>query len=84
MNGPNDDRASRRRLDAGTLTWRGPVLMLFARSICAVAPQALVAVIFALGSSPTPWLDAAPWRHARNAAPRSGGGDRMHRHTKGP
>jgi len=61
MNGPNDDRAILRRLDAGTLTWRGPALMLFARSICAVAAQALVAVIFALRSSRTPWLDAAPW-----------------------
>jgi hypothetical protein len=61
MNGPNDSRAILRRLDAGTLTWRGPVLMLFARSICAVAAQALVAAIFALRSSPSPWLDAAPW-----------------------
>jgi Type II CAAX prenyl endopeptidase Rce1-like len=61
MNGTNDSRATLRRLDVGTLTWRGPVLMLFARSICAVAAQALVAAIFALRSSATPWLDAAPW-----------------------
>jgi membrane protease YdiL (CAAX protease family) len=50
-----------RRLDAGRLTWRGPVLMLFARSAGAVAAQALVAAIFALRSSPTPWHDAEPW-----------------------
>lgn len=50
-----------RRRDAGALTWRGPVLMLFARSACAVAAQGLVAAIFALRSSQTPWLDAAPW-----------------------
>ena len=36
-------------------------LMLFARSICAVAAQAVVAAIFALRSSPTPWHDAEPW-----------------------
>jgi hypothetical protein len=35
--GPNTDDALRRRLDAGTLTWRGPALMMFARSACAVA-----------------------------------------------
>src|SRR5262244_3253956 len=51
----------RRRLDAGTLTWRGPALMLFARSGFAVAAQAVVAAVFALRSSPTPWRDAEPW-----------------------
>jgi membrane protease YdiL (CAAX protease family) len=35
--------------------------MLFARSLCALAAQALVAAVFALRSSPRPWLDAAPW-----------------------
>lgn len=35
--------------------------MLFARATCAVVAQSLVALIFALRSSPTPWLDAAPW-----------------------
>lgn len=59
MNGPNDEGAIRRRLDAGALTWRGPAVMLFARSACAVGAQALVAGIFALRSSPR--LDAAPW-----------------------
>jgi hypothetical protein len=61
MRSPNDEEALRRRLHAGTLTWRGPALMLFARSICALAAQALVAAIFALRSSPAPWRDAAPW-----------------------
>jgi hypothetical protein len=41
------------RRDAGTLMGRGPALMLFVRSACAVAAQAVVAVIFALRSSPT-------------------------------
>jgi membrane protease YdiL (CAAX protease family) len=35
--------------------------MLFARSACAVGAQALVAAIFALRPSPTPWHDAEPW-----------------------
>jgi hypothetical protein len=59
--GVNGREALLRRRDAGTLTWSGPALMLFARSVCAVAAQGLVAIIFALRSSPTPWLDAAPW-----------------------
>jgi hypothetical protein len=35
--------------------------MLFARSVCAVGAQALVATLFAARQSPSPWLDAAPW-----------------------
>ncbi|HEX5575108.1 MAG TPA: CPBP family glutamic-type intramembrane protease, partial [Gemmatimonadales bacterium] len=58
---PNSSEALLRRLDAGTLTWRGPALMLFARAACAVGGQALVAAVFALRSSPTPWHDAEPW-----------------------
>ena len=61
MTGTSDDQAVLRRQDTGTLTWHGPALMLFARSVCAVAAQALVAAVFVLRSSPTPWLDAAPW-----------------------
>jgi uncharacterized protein len=61
MTGTNDVQALRRQLDAGTLTWRGPTVMLFARSAWAVVAQALVAAIFALRSSPTPWRDAEPW-----------------------
>jgi uncharacterized protein len=59
--GTTDDEALRRRVAAGTLTWRGPALMLFARAVFAVAAQALVAAIFALRSSPSPWHDAEPW-----------------------
>jgi hypothetical protein len=57
----NSNQALLRRLNAGTLTWRGPALMLFARPACAVAAQALVAAVFALRSSPTPRHDAEPW-----------------------
>jgi membrane protease YdiL (CAAX protease family) len=35
--------------------------MLFARAACAVGAQAVVAAVFALRASPTPWHDAAPW-----------------------
>jgi uncharacterized protein len=43
------------------LKWYGPVLMLFARSTFAVAAQAVVAVVFALLSSPRPWHDSEGW-----------------------
>jgi membrane protease YdiL (CAAX protease family) len=35
--------------------------MLFARAACGVGAQAVVAAVFALRASPTPWRDAAPW-----------------------
>jgi hypothetical protein len=57
----NGYEALLRRRDAATLTWRGPATMLLARSILAIAAQALVAAVFALQSSPTPWRDAGPW-----------------------
>ncbi|HEX2638804.1 MAG TPA: CPBP family glutamic-type intramembrane protease [Gemmatimonadales bacterium] len=58
---PNSNEALLYRRDAGTLTWRGPALMLFARAALAVGAQAIVAAVFALRSSPTPWHDAEPW-----------------------
>jgi hypothetical protein len=58
---PNSHDALLQRRDAATLTWRGPALMLFARAGCAVAAQALVAAVFPLRSSATPWDDAEPW-----------------------
>jgi hypothetical protein len=35
--------------------------MLFSRAALAVGAQAVVAAVFALRASPTPWHDAAPW-----------------------
>ena len=58
---PNSYGALRGRVHAGTLTWRGPALLLFARAACGVAAQTLVAGVFALRASPNPWHDAAPW-----------------------
>jgi membrane protease YdiL (CAAX protease family) len=57
----NSQEAILRRLDTAALTWRGPALMLFARTACAVVAQGLVAGVFALRASPTPWRDAEPW-----------------------
>src|SRR5262245_4756675 len=58
---PNSHDALVQRREAGTLTWRGPALMLFARAACAVAAQAVVAAIFVLRSSPAPWHASEPW-----------------------
>jgi hypothetical protein len=57
----NSYEALLRHRETGTLTWRGPALMLFARSGLAVGAQAIVAAVFALRGSPTPWHDAEPW-----------------------
>jgi hypothetical protein len=57
----NSYEALLRRREAGTLTWRGPALMLFARAALGVGAQAVVAAVFLLRASPTPWHDAEPW-----------------------
>ncbi|NLC55914.1 MAG: CPBP family intramembrane metalloprotease [Armatimonadetes bacterium] len=59
--GPNSHEALLGRREAGTLTWHGPARMLFARSAFAVAAQAMVAALFVLRGSPTPWRDSEPW-----------------------
>jgi membrane protease YdiL (CAAX protease family) len=59
--GTIEDAALLRREHIGALTWRGPLLILVARSAFALVAQALVAVIFAVRSSPAPWHDAEPW-----------------------
>lgn len=58
---PNSHEALLARRGAALLSWRGPALMLFARAACAVGAQAVVAAIFALRASPTPWHAAEPW-----------------------
>ena len=57
----NSRAAIARRRAMGRVTWPGLTLMLFARSIFSFLAQALVAGVYALQSSPTPWLDAAGW-----------------------
>jgi membrane protease YdiL (CAAX protease family) len=61
LGNPNSREALLRRREAGSLTFRGPALMLFARGAFGVAAQGVVAVIFALQGSPTSWHDAEPW-----------------------
>lgn len=58
---PNGRQALLERRETGSLTWRGAALMLFARAAFAVAAQAVVAVIFVLRASPTPWHDSEGW-----------------------
>ena len=57
----NSQAALRARRDAGTLTWNGPALMLFARGALGVAEQAVVVAILILRGSRAPWHDSAPW-----------------------
>jgi uncharacterized protein len=58
---PNSHDALLRRRETATLTWRGPALMLFARAAFGVGAQAIVAAIFAVRASASPWRDADPW-----------------------
>lgn len=57
----NSFDALRWREQSGVLTWRGPALMLFARSLFAIGAQGLVAALFALRGSPAPWHAAGSW-----------------------
>jgi uncharacterized protein len=58
---PNSHEALIRRREAGTLTWSGPALMLFARAALAVGAQGVCAAVFALRGSRSPWHDTEPW-----------------------
>jgi hypothetical protein len=58
---PNSHEALLRRRDTQALTWRGPALMLFARAAFGVGAQAVVAAVFVLRASPTPWHSAEAW-----------------------
>lgn len=49
------------RQATGVLTWRVLVVMLFARTVLAVAAQGLVAILCAMQGSATPWDDAEAW-----------------------
>ena len=57
----NSHRALLHSREVGTLTWRGPALILFARPVLAIGAQALVAAVFALRGSSAPWHAAEPW-----------------------
>ena len=57
----NSRPALEQRVRQGTLTYAGPLLMVFARFVLAYLAQGFVAVLYALQSHPHPWLAAAPW-----------------------
>jgi len=58
---PNSRAKLQERLQAGRITWRWPLIIVFARLIFAVLAQALVAGLYMLKGYPTPWQAAAPW-----------------------
>ncbi len=58
---PNARQALLERRETGSLTWRGPVMMLFARAAFAVAAQAVAAAAPVLRASPTSWHDSEAW-----------------------
>jgi hypothetical protein len=60
-NAPNARATLVARRAAGRLGWRGPLLMLFARPVLAVAAQGLVAEFYAARGSAAPWREAGAW-----------------------
>ena len=58
---PNSKEKLQGRIQAGRLTWKWPVIIVFARLILAILAQALVAGLYLLKGHPTPWQAAAPW-----------------------
>jgi len=58
---PNSTAQIHERLQAGHITWRWPLIIVFARLVFAVLAQALIAGLYMLKGYPTPWQAAAPW-----------------------
>ena len=58
---PNSKVKIQERLQAGRISRKWPVIMVFARLIFAVLLAALVAGLFMMQGHPTPWQAAAPW-----------------------
>ena len=58
---PNSRAVIIERRAAGEIRWSGPVLMLLARSVLAVAAQGLVAVVLAVQGTAAPWREAGSW-----------------------
>jgi len=58
---PNSKVKLQERLQAGTITWKWPVILVFSRLFLAVLAQTLVAGVFMLQGHPTPFQAAAPW-----------------------
>jgi hypothetical protein len=58
---PNSAVALAARIKAGHISWAGPLLLVFARSILLIASQALVAVILYALHRDSPWREAGYW-----------------------
>ena len=58
---PNSKEKLQERIKSGRITWKWPVIIVFARLALAILAQALVACLFMLKGHPTPWQAAAPW-----------------------
>jgi len=58
---PNSKAKLQERLQVGRITWKWPIIIIFARLIFAILAQGLIAGLFMLQGSPTPWQAAAPW-----------------------
>jgi membrane protease YdiL (CAAX protease family) len=50
-----------KRVSLGQVSWAGPLVLLTARTVLAVAVQALVAAVYVLRHNLSPWRAAAPW-----------------------
>jgi len=61
MESPNSKAKLLERLQSGHITWKWPLMIVFARLILAVIAQALVAGLYMVKGHPTPWQAAAPW-----------------------
>ena len=61
MESPNSKAKLLERLQSGHITWKWPLIIVFARLILAVLAQALVAGLYMLQGHSTPWQAAAPW-----------------------
>src|SRR5262245_6535581 len=57
----NSQAAIADRRAAGLIPWTGPILMLFARSVLAIAAQGVTAAILAAQGSVSPWREAGAW-----------------------
>jgi membrane protease YdiL (CAAX protease family) len=58
---PNSQSQVQARVEQGTITWTGPLLVVVGRSALMFVAQGLVAAILALQGSRTPWLSAGTW-----------------------
>ena len=58
---PNSLAAITARCASGRISWTGPLLLLFARSIMWMTAQGLVALLYVLQHRPNPWRQACYW-----------------------